>query len=57
MSYRWNKPWHISKVYSAWDKIVCNRVEEWEVENILNKIQEVVKYLVYYKKFIVEHNT
>jgi len=34
-------------------------VEEWEVEKILNKqkIREVVKYLVQWKRFIAEHNT
>ena len=34
-------------------------VKEWEVEKILNKrkIREVVKYLVQWKRFIVEHNS
>ena len=34
-------------------------VEEWEVEKILNKIKirEVEKYLVRWKKFMVESNT
>ena len=34
-------------------------VEEWEVEKILNKrkIHEVNKYLVYWKRFMVENNT
>ena len=33
-------------------------VEKWEVEKILNKqkIREVVKYLVRWKGFTVEHN-
>jgi len=34
-----------------------NRVKEWEVEKILNKrIQGVMKYLIYWKEFIVENN-
>jgi len=33
-------------------------VEEWEVEKILNKwkLREVMKYLVWYKRFTTEHN-
>ena len=33
-------------------------VEEWKVEKILNKrkIREVVKYLVQWKRFMVEHD-
>ena len=35
-----------------------NRVKEWEVEKILNKrkIQGVMKYLIYWKEFIVEND-
>ena len=36
-----------------------DRVKEWEIEKILNKrkIRRVVKYLIWWKRFIVEHNT
>ena len=39
--------------------VEVNRVEEWEVEKILNKrkVREVMKYLVYWKGFIAENNT
>ena len=39
--------------------VEVERVEEWEVEKILNKkkIREVEKYLVQWKRFIAEHNT
>jgi len=39
--------------------VEVNRVEEWEVEKILNKrkVRGVMKYLVYWKRFIVENNT
>ena len=39
--------------------VEVNRVEEWEVEKILNKrkVRRVMKYLVYWKGFIVENNT
>ena len=34
-------------------------VEEWEVEKILNKrkVRGVMKYLVWWKEFIAEHNS
>ena len=34
-------------------------VKEWEVKKILNKrkVREVMKYLVQWKRFIVEHNS
>ena len=37
--------------------VEVDRVKEWEVEKILNKrkVQEVIKYLVYWKRFIVEN--
>ena len=39
--------------------VEIDRVEEQKVEKILNKIkiQGVVKYLVHWKEFIVEHDT
>ena len=39
--------------------IEVKEVEEWKVEKILNKrkIRGVKKYLVCWKKFMVEHNT
>ena len=39
--------------------VEVNRVEEWKVEKILNKrkVRGVMKYLVYWKRFIVENNT
>jgi len=42
------------------EKLVeVERVEKWEVEKILNKkkIRGVEKYLVYWKRFTVEHDT
>ena len=38
--------------------VEIKRVEEWKVEKILNKrkVKEVVKYLVWWKGFIVEHD-
>jgi len=38
--------------------VEVEEVKEWEVERILNKqkIREVVKYLVQWKKFIAEHD-
>ena len=39
--------------------VEINEVEEWKVENFLNKrkIRGVVKYLVQWKKFTVEYNS
>jgi len=39
--------------------VEVERVEEWEMEKFLNerKIREVVKYLVQWKGFTVEHNS
>ena len=39
--------------------VEVERVEEWEIEKFLNKrkIREVVKYLVQWKEFTVEHNS
>jgi len=39
--------------------IEVEEVEKWEVERILNKqkVREVVKYLVQWKGFMVEHNS
>ena len=39
--------------------IEVNRVKRQKVEKILNKrkISEVIKYLVYWKRFTVENNT
>ena len=39
--------------------VEVERVEKWEVEKILNKkkIRGVEKYLVYWKRFTVEHDT
>ena len=39
--------------------VEVNRVEEWEVEKILNKrkIRGVVKYLMQWKEFIVKYDT
>ena len=38
--------------------VEVNRVEEWEVEKILNKrkVRGVMKYLVYWKRFIIEND-
>ena len=38
---------------------LVNRVEKWKVEKILNKrkVREVVKYLVQWKGFTVEHDS
>ena len=38
--------------------VEIKRVEEWKVEKILNKrkVKEVVKYLVWWKGFMVEHD-
>ena len=37
--------------------VEVNEVKEWEVEKTLNKrkVQEVIKYLVYQKRFIIEN--
>ena len=37
--------------------VEVNKVKEWEVEKTLNKrkVQEVIKYLVYQKRFIIEN--
>ena len=39
--------------------VEIEEVEEWEVERILNKrkVRGVVKYLVQWKRFTVEHNS
>jgi len=39
--------------------VEINRVEEWEVEKIVNKrkIRGVVKYLMQWKEFIVKYDT
>ena len=39
--------------------VEVNRVEKWEVEKILNKrkVKGVVKYLVQWKGFTVEHDS
>ena len=39
--------------------VEVNRVEKWEVEKILNKrkVRGVVKYLVQWKGFTVEHDS
>ena len=39
--------------------VEVERVEEWEVEKILNKrkVREVIEYLVQQKGFIAEHNS
>jgi len=39
--------------------VKVDRVKEWEVEKILNKrkLREVMKYLVYWKRFTAENNT
>ena len=39
--------------------VEVERVEEWEVEKILNKrkVREVVKYLVQWRRFIAENDT
>ena len=39
--------------------VEIERVEEWEVEKILNKrkVRGVVKYLVQWKRFMAEHNS
>ena len=41
------------------EPVEVDRVEEWEVEKILNKrkVREVVKYLVQQKGFIVKHDS
>ena len=38
--------------------VEVDKVKEWEVEKILNKrkIREIVKYLVWWKGFIAEHD-
>ena len=38
--------------------VKVDRIEKWKVDKILNKrkIRKVVKYLVWWKKFIIEHN-
>jgi len=38
--------------------VEIDEVEEWEVEKILNKkkIRGIVKYLMWWKEFTVEHN-
>ena len=37
--------------------VEVDEVKEWEVEKTLNKrkVQEVIKYLVYQKRFIIEN--
>jgi len=39
--------------------VEVDRIEEWEVEKILNKkkIRGVMKYLVWWKEFTAENNT
>ena len=39
--------------------VEINRVEEWEIEKILNKrkIRVIEKYLVWWKRFTVEHDS
>ena len=39
--------------------VKVERVEEWEIEKILNKrkIKGVEKYLIHWKGFIVEHDS
>ena len=39
--------------------VEVEEVKEWEVEKILNKrkVRRVVKYLIWQKKFIVEHDS
>ena len=38
--------------------VKVNREEKWKVKKILNKqkIREVIKYLVYWRKYIAKHN-
>ena len=38
--------------------IKVDREEKWKIEKILNKqkIREITKYLVYWKKFIAKYN-
>ena len=54
---RYRKPVKGQKV----EKLILvkvKKVEEWEVEKILNKrkIQKAEKYLVHWKRFIAENN-
>jgi len=39
--------------------VEVEEIKEWKVEKILNKrkVRGVVKYLVWWKRFIVEHNS
>jgi len=39
--------------------VEVDRIEEWEVEKILNKkkVRGVMKYLVWWKEFTAENNT
>ena len=55
---RYRKPGKGQKVEKL-KPVEVNRVEEWEVEKILNKnkVRKVMKYLVWWKRFTAENDT